>query len=85
MDKPLPEDYRRAMSLLIFTAPDAFDLAGLNQTLAELAAVERVTWALLALCDIAHLVDPMLRTEHGRDALRALVARLTLDSEGNTP
>lgn len=78
-----PEDYRRALALLLHTNPP--DLAGINVALTELAAAGRVTFGLLALCEIAHAVNPELRTESGREALRALVARLTLDSEGNTP
>lgn len=77
-DAPGPLDYSRAMRLLLFTAPNAIDLAGVNATLDDIAADGRVTQAMLALCDIAHTTDPMLRTERGKTALRAVVAKLQL-------
>ena len=74
-------DYGRAARLLIYCNPDRLDLDGINATLTDVQSAGRATQVILALCDIAHIRDKALRTEQGIEALRQIVAALTLRAQ----
>jgi hypothetical protein len=76
-----PIDYGRALRLLVFTAPDNIDPDGINTVLAEMNADGRASEGVIAVCTIAHIRDPAMRTEQGLDALRTVVATMTLRQE----
>ena len=80
-DTPGLIDYNRATRLLIYTNPDQIDIDGINATLTDVQSDGRAMQVILALCDIAHLRDPALRTDQGTEALRQIVAALTLRAE----
>ena len=74
-------DYGRATRFLIYSNPDRLDLDGINATLTDVQSDGRATQVILALCDIAHSRDKALRTDQGTEALRQIVAALTLRAE----
>ena len=80
-ETPGLSDYNRATRLLIYANPDRIDIDGINATLTDVQSDGRATQVILALCDIAHLRDPALRTDQGTEALRQIVAALTLRAE----
>jgi len=82
-DNIKPVDYSRALRLLVFTAPDNMDLDGINTVLAEMNADGRAAQGVIAVCAIAHIRDPAMRTEQGLDALRTIVATMTLRQEND--
>jgi hypothetical protein len=80
-DAPGHIDYSRATRLLIYTNPDRIDLDGINAVLTDIQSDSRATQAILALCTIAHSRDKALSTDQGVEALRQIVAALTLRAQ----
>ena len=75
-----PADYTSAYRLLIATRPGHTDQVAINAAIEDIDPA-RYSELLMALCTLAHIAGPQLRTATGVTALQALIAQSTHTTE----